>query len=125
MKPSSFVLYGGDNDLSNGLSPEEVLFTFSKLVAKIQRHSPQAPVTVISIKPSPSREYIMDDIVKTNDLLKSFVDSHDNMFWIDTYSKMLTPDGKPRTDLYVEDMLHLNELGYKIWRREVVEQLSV
>ncbi|MFY0626384.1 MAG: cyclic nucleotide-binding domain-containing protein [Reichenbachiella sp.] len=123
MKPSSFILYGGDNDLSNGDSPNDVLNTLTELVAKIRLHSPNVPISIISIKPSPSRDYIMAEIVHTNQLLKKFAESNDNMFWIETYDYMLTDDGKPRTDLFMDDMLHLNSKGYDIWKKEVARQL--
>ncbi|UXP33444.1 GDSL-type esterase/lipase family protein [Reichenbachiella agarivorans] len=123
--PKSYVLYGGDNDLSIGQSPSDVLMNFSLLYEKIKRHSPHAPITVISIKPSPSREYLLPKIIQTNELLRTFVDEHDNMHWIEIFEHMLSPDGRPKTDLFVEDMLHLNLKGYKIWKQQVREQLIV
>ncbi|MCV9388402.1 GDSL-type esterase/lipase family protein [Reichenbachiella ulvae] len=122
--PKSYVLYGGDNDLSNGQSPEDVLMNFSLLVEKIKQHSPGASVTVISVKPSPSREYLLNKIIATNELLKEYVDENEFMHWIEIYSHMLTADGRPRTDLFVDDMLHLNPKGYKIWKGLVRDQLK-
>lgn len=123
--PKSYVLYGGDNDLSNGQSPEDVLMNFSLLFEKIRKHSPEAPITVISVKPSPSREYLLHKIIATNELLKTFVEEHENMYWVEVYEYMLTADGRPRTDLFVDDMLHLNPRGYKIWKQLVRDQLLV
>ncbi|PIB37613.1 hypothetical protein BFP72_17510 [Reichenbachiella sp. 5M10] len=123
--PKSYVLYGGDNDLSNGQSPEDVLMNFSLLIEKIQRHSPEAQITVISIKPSPSREYLLHHINTSNALLRSFVEERNYMHWIEMYEHMLSPDGRPRTDLFVEDMLHLNPKGYKIWKQNVRDQLLI
>lgn len=121
--PKSFVLYGGDNDLSNGQTPEDIAATFGQLIEKIKQHSPKAPITVISVKPSPSREYLLPQIERTNELLKSFVSEGENMYWVETYEHMLSSDGRPRTDLFVEDMLHLNAKGYKVWKQCVREQL--
>ena len=124
-KPESYVLYGGDNDLSNGFSPDEIIDVLDQLVTKIKNHSPNAPITIISVKPSPSREYIWNEIIRTNELLKSYVDEHDNMHWIDAFNAMLSEEGSSRTDLYVEDMLHLNEKGYEVWAEAVSSQLKV
>ncbi len=122
--PNSFVLYGGDNDLSRGQKPEEIVDTLRKLVAKILRLNPQAEITVISIKPSPIREYLQTKIVRTNQLLKELVDSRDQMNWLEVYEHMLGDDGRPRRELFVDDMLHLNEDGYKVWRDQVSRQLE-
>ena len=122
-KPSSFVLYGGDNDLSRGQTPEEIAYTLEKLVAKIRRLNPGADISIISIKPSPIREYLLAKIKKTNSLLKSLVDKYPNAKWIEVFDYMLSQDGIPRSELFSDDMLHLNELGYDVWRTEVCGQL--
>ena len=121
--PKAFVLYGGDNDLSNGKTPEQIVDVLNELVYKIKVHSPDAPITVISVKPSPSREYLLPQIKKTNELLQSLVSQGQNMYWIETFEYMLSNDGKPRTDLFVEDLLHLSPKGYEIWKECVNEQL--
>ncbi len=123
-QPTSYVLYGGDNDLSNGYSPEEVLEALNQLIIKIKTHSPEAPITIISIKPSPSREYIWGEIIRTNELIRKYAEGNDKMHWIDTFNAMLGSDGYSRTDLYVEDMLHLNEKGYEVWAEAVGSQLK-
>jgi len=30
---------------------------------------------------------------------------------------MLDAEGKPRKELFVEDMLHMNKSGYEIWQK--------
>jgi lysophospholipase L1-like esterase len=35
--------------------------------------------------------------------------------FIDTYSFLLTPEGNPRPDIFREDRLHLNTVGYAAW----------
>ncbi|WP_119845227.1 GDSL-type esterase/lipase family protein [Reichenbachiella sp. MSK19-1] len=122
-RPKNYVLYGGDNDLSNGQSPEDILMNFSLLTEKIKNHNPAAQITVISIKPSPSREYLLSKIIETNELLRTHTEVNEHMHWIEIYEHMLTPDGRPRTDLFVDDMLHLNPKGYKIWKQHVRDQL--
>ena len=37
---------------------------------------------------------------------------------------MLTEDGKPRRELYIPDMLHMNPRGYAIWTGKVRDILS-
>ena len=122
LKPSKIVLYAGDNDLGTGHEPTRILRNFNLLLNDIVRKFRNANIYTISIKPSPRREGLMPKTVATNDLIKKAtldVSGH----WIDVYSQMLSPEGKPRPELYVEDMLHLNEKGYEIWKRVVREHL--
>ena len=32
---------------------------------------------------------------------------------------MLGPDGRPRSDIFVDDNLHMNRNGYEIWRDSI------
>jgi len=41
------------------------------------------------------------------------------MRYIDTHSEMLGPDGQPKPDIFVDDRLHMNAAGYRIWTRVV------
>ncbi len=123
-RPSSFVLYGGDNDLSRGQKPEEIADTLEKLMTKIKRLNPGADITIISIKPSPIREYLLPKIKRTNSLLKELVNRYPNAKWVEVFDYMLTREGAPRADLFSDDMLHLNELGYEVWGRELKRQLN-
>ena len=123
LKPSQLVVYAGDNDLGNDHSPEQALVNFSLLIDLIQKQFPDAMVHVISIKPSPSREYLRRTIEQTNHLLSKKITNTNNGHWIEVYSKMLTSEGKPDSSLYIEDMLHLNEKGYDIWRKEIRKHL--
>jgi hypothetical protein len=38
------------------------------------------------------------------------------MVYIDVFTPMLTKDGKPRPELFVEDRLHMNRQGYELWK---------
>ncbi|WP_420582945.1 GDSL-type esterase/lipase family protein [Reichenbachiella sp.] len=121
--PSVFVLYGGDNDLANGRTPEDVLRTVKLLIERIKQHVPQSPIAIISVKPSPSRTHLQPSIITLNEQLKSLTHTDTQLHWIDTYTDMRDKNGKVRTELFVEDMLHLNESGYECWSEAVRTQL--
>jgi lysophospholipase L1-like esterase len=45
--------------------------------------------------------------------------SKDNVHYIPVWDKMLDKNGTPNEKLFVEDRLHMNEKGYKIWKKSV------
>jgi lysophospholipase L1-like esterase len=57
----------------------------------------------------------MDKIFAMNKDLKAICDESKNMYFIDTEKAFLGADGKPRSDLFISDQLHLNRQGYIIW----------
>jgi lysophospholipase L1-like esterase len=54
-----------------------------------------------------------------NDMIRAYLKTEKNTTFIDIYTLMLTADGKLRPELFVEDMLHMNSEGYKIWKAAV------
>ncbi len=118
-RPRALVLYAGDNDLGDNRHPEEVYLSFCALAAKIQRDLPDTDVTFVSIKPSPSRWHIVEQIRAANRYIENEIKRLPRFSFVDLTPVMLTPDGKPRKELYQADGLHMNADGYALWRREL------
>ena len=49
---------------------------------------------------------------ETNQVIKDYIATQPNLRFIDLWDAMLTPDGKPREDLWVADGVHPNHAGY-------------
>ncbi len=122
-KPRTLVLYAGDNDLGDNRHPEEVYLSFCALAAKIQRDLPNTDVIFVSIKPSPSRWHIVEQIRAANRYIDDEINRLPRFSFVDLTSVMLTPDGKPRRELYQADGLHMNPDGYALWRRELTARV--
>jgi lysophospholipase L1-like esterase len=122
---SQIIFYCGDNDLDNGLSPERVFAKFCKLKALTRHDFPKTPISVITIKPSPSRNYLQEQIKLTNQLIRRELLGMTKGAQINVYERMLNEKGMARPELYQEDQLHLNEKGYKIWKGEVRKHLGI
>lgn len=113
--PRHLVIYAGDNDLSDGQHPANVLNSFRTLMHKIVTQLGSIPVRFLSIKPSPARMDLFDTIVHTNDSIHSDIARYENFFYVDIFHPMLNGEGRPRPELYAEDGLHLSKDGYRVW----------
>jgi lysophospholipase L1-like esterase len=114
--PRSIICYAGDNDLGDGSSPEEVVASFRKLLVKVDTHFPAIPFTILSIKPSPARWHLVDQIRYTNDAIRREVLGRVGGYFIDIFSEMLARDGRPDDSLFLEDGLHVSPKGYLVWK---------
>jgi len=115
-KPRAIVIYEGDNDTGRfAVPPAKIAEQFGAIVGKIHATLPKTRVYVIGIKPSVSRWAVWPESVKANELLRALAENDDLVTYIDVAAAMLQPDGKVMTDIFVEDNLHLNPKGYKIW----------
>jgi lysophospholipase L1-like esterase len=124
-EPKQVVIYCGENDLasSDTVTAQHVLQRFKTLFQLIRNRLPDAQVSFISIKPSPSRQKLMPVIEETNQLIRGFIDKEQNAAFIDIYDKMLTPEHTPNKDLFVSDLLHMNLRGYAIWQAAIAPYL--
>lgn len=121
-KPRLIVLHVGGNDVHNGKSPERVLADFQAFVSKVRAVLPQVPIAFSSITPGPGRWDEADRRKQTNRVIKDSIATQKNLHFIDLWDAMLTPDGKPREDLWVEDRIHPNHAGYLI-RVEIMKPI--
>jgi lysophospholipase L1-like esterase len=111
-KPRLIVLHVGANDVHNGRSADAVLTDFKAFVAKVRGEYPGIPIAFSSTTPGPARWAEADKRKETNRAVKSCIEGQPGLFYIDLWDAMLTPDGKPRQDLWVADGIHSNHDGY-------------
>jgi lysophospholipase L1-like esterase len=123
-KPRTVVLYAGDNDLNAGKSPETVHADFRSFVSKVHAALPNARIVYIAIKPSPSRWKLREKIVRANALIAADCAKDPRLAFADIYTPMLDAKGEPRPELFVKDMLHMNEAGYAVWTPVVAPLLK-
>ena len=117
--PKQVIIYCGENDLSSSatMEPETVVNRFKTLFGMIRQNYPQATIHYISMKPSPSRVVFLDKFKKANNDISVFLKGQKNAGFIDVYGAMLDKSGNVRTDIFVEDKLHMNAEGYRIWQK--------
>lgn len=118
-KPKKIFIYCGENDIANNVSGKEVFKRFKKLFKDLRNEFPQTPIIYISIKPSPSRWYLKNEMIAANNLISNYFKRKSNAYFVDVWDKMLI-NGEPRKDIFLEDKLHMNHVGYKIWAKELI-----
>ena len=115
-RPRLIVLYAGDNDLAAGESPASVFRDFQAFAQLVWRSLPETRIAYVAIKPSGSRWGLVDQMRQANDLIRRYAATDNRLLFVDVFTPMIGPDGKPREELFVADRLHMNESGYAIWR---------
>ena len=123
-RPRAIMFYQGENDISLGVSPQQVLVKFRELVQKIRSELPKVRFYFISIKPSPGRWKLWPKMEEANLLIEKECAEYDFLRFIDVARSMLGKEGKPKLNIFEKDGLHLNSKGYEIWR-EVVRKVII
>lgn len=119
-QPRQIVLYVGENDVPNEkFTADTILNKTINLYQQIRAKLPDVPIVYISFKPSPSRDKYQQKAAAANKLIREFLLKEKNTVFFDIYQPMLSKDGKSRPELFVGDMLHMNQQGYTIWDNAV------
>jgi len=120
--PRAIVLYAGENDIDLGATPEATVQSFRDFMAMKSRALGATPVYFISLKPSHARAAQFERQSAVNDAIEAMAGRRRDLIYIDVVTAMME-SGRP-LNIYVEDGLHMNAAGYRIWTRLVNEALA-
>ncbi len=123
-KPKLIVFYAGDNDINDGKTPEQVLGDFKQFAAIIHEKLPKTRIIFISLKPSPSRWNLREKSEQANTLVKAETEKDKQLQFVDVWQPMLNEQGEPKPEIFIEDKLHMNAAGYKIWQTALAPYLK-
>jgi lysophospholipase L1-like esterase len=115
-EPRAIVVYEGDNDIAQKITPKKILNTFRLFVTEVHTELPQCRIYFLSIKPSISRWSLWQKMEKANNLIAQECSKDQRLTFVDVSSNMLDKEGKPQKELFLEDDLHMTRAGYLIWK---------
>ena len=116
-KPRAVILYEGSNDINAGSKPEDVLASFKKLQRKLHAALPETRLYVLGLVPSPGKRFEkIDDLRKTNELLRKECETQAWMKFIDTTTPLIGSDGQPKAELFIPGNIHMLPSGYAVWK---------
>jgi lysophospholipase L1-like esterase len=116
-RPRLIVFYAGDNDIAADKSPRQVFDDFQALVQLVHERLPEARVIYLPIKPSLARWARWPQMQNVNAQVEQLARTDQRLVYVNTATPMLGADGRPRRELFLDDGLHLNDNGYKLWTK--------
>jgi lysophospholipase L1-like esterase len=115
-QPRAVVIYEGDNDTGRfRVPPPTIANELEQIIAAIHAELPDTRVHVMSVKPSLARQAVWDKAQETNALYQAVAAADDSVYYIDVATPFLQADGTVMDDIFIDDGLHLNEKGTRIW----------
>jgi lysophospholipase L1-like esterase len=112
-RPTAVFLLIGTNDLTLGVTLQEIVGNVRTLLAEVERRAPGTPVVVQSVMPR-TRRY-RDDARLLNRAYEALVAAAgDNVEYLDLWPALADEQGELRK-AFTEDRLHLNGPGYAAW----------
>jgi lysophospholipase L1-like esterase len=126
--PQLIVFYAGDNDIESGKSPQQVFDDFQAFARLVHDRLPSTRIVFLPIKPSLARWPKWRRMQDVNQRVEQLSHRDQRITYVDTATPMLGGDGKPRSELFLDDGLHLNASGYALWSKTlqpVLERTAV
>jgi len=114
LAPRAVVLYAGDNDIAFEKTPARVAEYFQTFAQLMQTHLPQTPLFFLSIKPSPFRWFLRNEVREANSKIEAICRDKQHLHFVNIEPCLLNKSQLPRAELYVEDELHLSPEGYAL-----------
>lgn len=122
-KPAKIFIYEGDNDLWAGEKLNDIVAEARQLREMIAEQLPGIPVAFISPKPSAARWDKKKQYEKLNRKLRKYTEKTANTEFVDIWCPSLDENGNVFTHIFLEDDLHMNAEGYKIWQEQIAPYL--
>lgn len=113
--PRAILIYEGDNDTAFGIAEETILDQFQAIVDRIHQELPETRIYVLSVKPSVLRVDVWDAAQRVSAGYREIADADPLVHYVDVATPFLWEDGSVMDDIFVEDNLHLNDMGNLIW----------
>lgn len=124
-EPRQVVVYCGENDFMNDTVTSEIVTNrFITLFNLLRKEIPRTEIVFVSMKPSPSRHRLMNEINTANASIRKFLETKPRTVFVNIWDEMLDRDGAPRKELFLKDMLHMNADGYAIWQKAIEPHLK-
>ena len=123
-RPDILFIYEGDNDVASGKKAEDIIKEARQLVNQIRKDLPKTKIIIISAKPSVARNKFKEEYMKLNGLLENLAKQTKKVEFADVWKAMVDSNGEVYTDIFVDDNLHLNQKGYKIWEEVIGRHLK-
>lgn len=124
-QPKQILIYAGENDVVYQDKPSaQLIFNrYRVFYRELRKRFPDTEVAYVSMKYSPSRKEFWPVMKQANRKIERFMRREKNAEYIDITAPM-NQKGETRTDLFIEDMLHMNAAGYTIWAKEIAPFLK-
>lgn len=104
--PRIIVYYCGSNDINADRLPGEIAADFRAFVERVHRGLPQTRILYVSIIRAPQKQARWDRVEAANALIRAFCASDPRMEFIDVNPAVFDREGRPRLELYRDDLLH-------------------
>ena len=124
--PDKILINLGFNDLHHGQTVNQVYNYFLKVVTEIHKALPNAKIFVTSLTHCSVFTRYFDSEIMLNGMIADFAKQEEYITYLPV-GDLFKKDGKiieDMDDYCIEDRLHLNQKGYAVWGKYIIENIA-
>jgi hypothetical protein len=115
--PRVVVYYCGSNDVDAGLPAGQIVRAIRAFAMRIMYAVPNASFIYVSVIRAPEKRDRWDVVDEVNQQMRKYTASNPRMQFVDVNPALANADGSPRTELFMNDQLHLRPPAYEAFAK--------
>jgi len=88
---------------------------FKDLAKQVRKRNASTPLCWIEVTPTPKRWDVTREIQEASGLIETYCNKQNDLHFISTFDRYISPEDLPDSTFFKKDMLHLNSSGYQQW----------
>ena len=116
-QPKIVVYYCGSNDINAGAKAAEIQARFALFAEYLIACLPEIQIFFVSINRAPQKQSKWGIVDAANNAIRQYATTMPNLEFIDVNPVLFNKAVKPRTDLYLNDLVHLTPSTYQAFTR--------
>ena len=117
LKPQAVVICSGSNDLSCRTNPDLAVQNLSSAIDQLRAADSTMPIIICLVTPRDAANAPIDpgSLQKLNSGISRLAEGRKNVFVVDVFTPLATPEGLPVPEYFKPDKIHLLPAGYEKW----------
>jgi lysophospholipase L1-like esterase len=111
--PKVVAYYCGSNDVDAGDSAVRIVARIRQFIDRVTKALPDARVVFVSVNKAPEKRDRWDVVDDINRQMQKVAERNPRVEFVDVNPALSNPDGTPRTELFMNDQLHLRPPAYE------------
>jgi lysophospholipase L1-like esterase len=112
-KPKVVAYYCGSNDVDAGDSATRIVARIRQFIDRVTKALPETRIVFVSVNKAPEKRERWDVVDDINRQMQKVAERNPRVQFVDVNPQLFNADGTSRTDLFMNDQLHLRPPAYE------------
>ena len=117
VRPKVIAYYCGSNDVDTGDSAVRIVARIRQFVDRVTHALPDTRIVFVAVNKAPEKRDRWDVVDEINRQMQKLADRNPRVEYVDVNPVLVNADGTPRTELFMNDQLHLRPPAYEGFTR--------